>query len=159
MCTPEQVDKELHDLMRAHHNTMKQYFQSHGLFNGQPPMMFHIAENSGLTQKELARRMHITPASAAISLRRMETEGLVRREVDKQDARLHRLWLTEKGRRLDTECRKARDIIIAVLYEDFSREDLEQLHRLCGHMMEKLDKARSLFPKKLLEEEEEAAEK
>lgn len=152
-CTPFSVDKELHDLMRAHHNTMRQYFQSHGLFNGQPPMMFHIFENPGLTQKELAALMHITPASVATSIRRMEAEGLVERQVDRQDARIHHLYLTPKGVQLDAECRKARDIIIETLYEDCTQEELEQMHHLFTKMYRKLDKARSLFPAKLLAEE------
>ena len=149
MLTPEQVDRELHDMMREHHHTMQQYFKSHGLFNGQPPMLFHIAENPGLTQKELARRMNITPASVAISIRRMEAEGLVIREGDERDARMLHLSLTDKGRELDRECRRARDIIIATLYEDFTQEELEQMHRLFTHMMNKLDKARTLFPARL----------
>ena len=136
-------------MMREHHNTMRQYFQSHGLFNGQPPMLFHIAENPGLTQKELAAMMNITPASVAISIKRMEAEQLVVRTPDPHDARMLHLTLTDRGMELDRECRKARDIIIATLYEDCSQEELEQMHRLFTHMMRKLDKARSLFPARL----------
>ena len=136
-------------MMREHHNTMRQYFQSHGLFNGQPPMLFHIAENPGLTQKELAAMMNITPASVAISIKRMEAEQLVVRTPDPHDARMLHLTLTDRGMELDRECRKARDIIIATLYEDCSQEELEQMHRLFTHMMQKLDKARSLFPARL----------
>ena len=153
MCTPASVDQRLHDMMHAHHNTMRQYFQSHGLFNGQPIMLFEIKQSPGITQKELAGRMHITPASVAVSVRRMEAEGLVLRRRDDHDARLQHLTLTGKGESLDKACRQARDIIIDVLYEDFSPEELAGMDRMLRHMMLKLDKARRLFPPHLNQED------
>lgn len=152
MCTPISVDRHLHDLMHEHHNTMRQYFQEHGLFNGQPRMMFLIREHPGITQKELAEEMQITPASVAVSVRRMEHEGLVVRDRDSHDSRVQHLTLTKKGQVLDTECRKARDIIIDVLYEDFSQEELQALERQVQHMRQKLSKARQLFPSHLKED-------
>lgn len=153
MCTPMSVDRQLHELMRDHHNTMRQYFQEHGLFNGQPIMMFLIRENPGITQKELAQQERVTPASVAVSVRRMEDEGLVRREQDAHDARVHHLFLTPEGEELETNCRRARDIIIDVLYEDFSKEELIALERQVQHMRQKLKKARQLFPSNLHQED------
>lgn len=153
MCTPAAVDRRLHDVMHAHHTTMRQYFQSHGLFNGQPVMLFEIQQSPGITQKELADRMNITPASVAVSIRRMEAEGLVLRRRDARDARLQRLTLTSKGESLDKACRQARDIIIDVLYEDFSPEELAGMDRMLRHMQQKIDKARQLFPRRLGQED------
>ena len=154
MATPLSVDRQLHDLMRDHHNTMRQYFQEHGLFNGQPMMLFLIREHPGITQKALAHEMRITPASVAVSIRRMEDEGLVRREQDAGDARVHHLFLTPKGETLDTNCRQARDIIIDTLYEDFSPQELEDMEQRLRSMRQKLDTARQLFPSHLQQEEE-----
>lgn len=153
MCTPVSVDRLLHDLLREHHNTMRQYFQSHGLFNGQPLMMFLIRETPGITQKDLAQKMQITPASVAVSVRRMESEGLVVRQKDQADGRIQHLTLTSKGERLDTECRKARDIIIDVLYEDFTPQELASMDHMLRHMHQKLGKARRLFPAHLKQED------
>ena len=153
MCTPVSVDRHLHELMREHHNTMRQYFQEHGLFNGQPQMMFLIRENPGITQKDLAEKMQITPASVAVSVRRMEHEGLVVRTRDDHDARVQHLALTRRGEDLDTNCRQARDIIISVLYEDFSPQELEELDARFLYMRQKLDKARSLVPSHLHQED------
>lgn len=153
MCTPASVDRRLHEVMHAHHHTMRQYFQSHGLFNGQPIMLFEIKQSPGITQKELADHMNITPASVAVSVRRMEAEGLVQRHRDTRDARIQHLTLTDKGKSLDKACRQARDIIIDVLYEDFSPEELAGMDRMLHHMMLKLDKARQLFPPHLNQED------
>lgn len=145
MLKPIEVDEHLHFMLREHRNIMRQYFRGKGLFNGQPPMMFVIHEHPGLTQKELAEHMHITPASVAVSIRRMEAEGLVIRENDREDARVLHLTLTPEGERLHTACHGARDEMIASLYEGFTQEELMEFDQYIGRICQRLEQARSRF--------------
>ena len=58
-----------------------------GLYFGQPSILRYITEQDGCTQKELAEALHISPASAATSLKRIEKAGLITRTADSQDSR------------------------------------------------------------------------
>ena len=51
------LDDRLALFIRTHHRTMHRYFQSVGMFNGHPHMLFHIAHSPGITQKALAERL------------------------------------------------------------------------------------------------------
>lgn len=72
-----ELEDRLALFMRTHRRAMHRYFQSVGMFNGHPHMLFHLAHSPGLSQKELAQRMEISPASVAISIRRLESAGLI----------------------------------------------------------------------------------
>lgn len=53
---------------------------------------------AGLSQKELAEKLHITSASVSIALKVMEHDGFIERQQNAADKRVTNLYLTEKGR-------------------------------------------------------------
>lgn len=89
--------------MRASHAYFQKSFQqlnNIGLHPGQPPMLWHIFEEEGLSQKELARRLQVKPPTVNVSLQRMERADYICRRQDEKDQRVSRIYLTEKGRQL-----------------------------------------------------------
>ena len=141
----QQLDGRMHRLLREQHRLMHQHFRECGLFNGEPPMLFHIGECAGITQRELAERMRITPASVTVSIRRMEAEGLVRRVSDERDSRRLHLYLTEQGEMLNRRCLKARDELIDLLYQEYGEEEYQQLQALFDKMEQRVQHAREVF--------------
>ena len=59
-----------------------------------------LAARPGLSNAQLARRSLVTPQSMIEILGRLESRGLVAREVDPRHARILRTMLTAKGREL-----------------------------------------------------------
>lgn len=131
---------------RLRHKTLWRYFQSIGLFNGNPAMLFHIGKTPGLTQKELAEQMDISPACVAISVKRLIGAGMVERRRDDKDGRIVHLFLTEKGRQMDVACSHGRDFMVQSLYDGLSGEELRQLYGLLGRMTENMQKAMETLP-------------
>lgn len=89
--------------MQASHAYFQKSFQqlnNIGLHPGQPPMLWHIFEEEGLSQKELARRLQVRPPTVNVSLQRMERADYICRRQDEKDQRVSRIYLTEKGRQL-----------------------------------------------------------
>lgn len=132
--------------MRLHHRAMHRYFRSVGMFNGHPHMLFIIRHRPGITQKELAEVMEISPASVAISVRRSEEAGLIRRCRDERDGRVMHLYLTAEGERMDAACARGRDFLIAALYRDFTPEDRRALYALLEKMTNGLIAATADLP-------------
>jgi MarR family transcriptional regulator, organic hydroperoxide resistance regulator len=73
-------------------------FTRHGVRLGQNLMLAALADEDGLTPGELAERLQVTTPTIVKMATRMETSGLLRRARDPKDARLVRIYLTDKGR-------------------------------------------------------------
>jgi DNA-binding MarR family transcriptional regulator len=110
-----------------------------GLYFGQPNMLEYIMENSLCTQKELAEAMHITPASVAISLKRMEKAELITRTPDINDIRKNHICITEKG---EKALQKFREICKATdenMFNGFSEDEQDILHGLLQRLHKNLN--------------------
>lgn len=139
--TPDEVDHQLHEFMHYHRNTLQRFFSDCGLFNGHPFMLFLIRQTPGITPAQLAKRMDIAPASATISLKRMEAAGLLQRESDPHDRRVVHLSLTPEGVALDDRCSRGRDFAVETMFCDFSQEELNTLSDLLARMQQNLAQA------------------
>jgi DNA-binding MarR family transcriptional regulator len=92
------------------------------------------------SQKELADFLGIRPSSLAISIKRMEKAGLVRRVTDRNDLRRNIITLTKKGEQLVRECTLVFDDIDKRMYEGFSAEEKEQLRKYYIRIINNLEK-------------------
>lgn len=101
--------------------------QRAGLYYGQPMILEYIKENDLCTQKELADSLHISPASVATSIKRLEKSGFVKRSTDKEDVRKNRLSLTQDGLKTLTDFRSICDETDKEMFNGFSDEECELL--------------------------------
>ena len=91
----EWEDTVLSLLMRMTHVYFQKSFQqlnSIGLHPGQPPMLWHIFKDEGLSQKELASRLKVKPPTVNVSLQRMEKADYICRRQDEKDQRVSRIY-------------------------------------------------------------------
>ncbi len=87
-----------------------------GLHQGQPPILNYIWKHAGCTQKEIADCMMISPASIAMSTKRMQKAGLLEKQTDENNLRCNILHLTPRGaelaQRFDQELEAFEDRIL-----------------------------------------------
>lgn len=69
-----------------------------GLFSGQHHIIMLLFHNDGLTVSQIASHIGIAPATASVSIKRMEKAGFIQRKTDEKDARTVKIFLTDKGR-------------------------------------------------------------
>jgi MarR family transcriptional regulator, organic hydroperoxide resistance regulator len=72
----------------------------HGVRVGQNLVLEALWRDDGLTPGELANRLRVATPTVVKMATRMEAVGLLARRRDGRDARLVRLWLTDRGRSL-----------------------------------------------------------
>ncbi|MGA2615834.1 MAG: MarR family transcriptional regulator [Spirochaetia bacterium] len=92
-------------------------------------VLYHMP---GLTHSELVDHMGIEPPSLTSLVNGMERKGWLKRERSETDARVKRLFLTARGRRLIEGLRKATEPIerrMAAALTDSERESLKSLLR------------------------------
>lgn len=96
----ESIDFLLAQVCRLHHSRARALLEEFGLFRGQPPLLFALWEEEGLTHSELAEHLHVQPATITKMIKRMERAGFVERNQDAEDQRVSRVYLTDAGRNI-----------------------------------------------------------
>ncbi|MBQ8182318.1 MAG: MarR family transcriptional regulator [Clostridia bacterium] len=110
-----------------------------GLYFGQPMILEYVKDHDACTQKELAAAMHISPASVAVTIKRIEKAGLITRHPDTSDSRKNHLSVTPKGLDSLKEFRKICDATDEAMFRGFSTEERETLHNLLVRLHKNLD--------------------
>mgnify|MGYP001488447026 CR=1 FL=1 len=95
------VGFQLIQVLKLHRQRAEEGLQALGLHTGQEMTMLQLWGKDGLTQSELGQCMGVEPPTVSKMLDRMERSGLIQRRQDLDDARVSRVYLTERGRALE----------------------------------------------------------
>ena len=120
-----------------------------GLYQGQLPVLDYIRKNPDCNQVDIAKRLHVTPATIAISTKRMEKAGLLTKRVDEDNLRCKRLVITELG---ESKCDEAFEQFgrsNEELFKGFAEEELIQLQGYMDRMLRNLAEQLGEDPDKL----------
>jgi len=114
--------------MAGHH--LRSHMERIGLHRGQGFALVHLWHHDGVPQREISDAMHISPSSATNMLQRMERDGWIRRERDREDQRIVRVYLTGRAKALRTDARavfREMEDELAAVYTDEERATLRRL--------------------------------
>jgi MarR family transcriptional regulator, organic hydroperoxide resistance regulator len=73
-------------------------FSRHGVRVGQNLVLEQLWNEEGLTPGDIAQRLGVSTPTVVKMATRMEVAGFLERRPDERDARLVRLYLTDRGR-------------------------------------------------------------
>ncbi len=94
-----------------------------GVKQGQFEYFIQIYMNPGINQLELARRKNVGKASVTKALKILEDQGFVKREVDSEDRRNIKCFVTDTGSDIIDSFLKVQDDIEVHLFNNFSEEE------------------------------------
>lgn len=97
---------------------------------GQEPILEYLIKNGDSSQKQIAEHLHVTPASIALSTKRMEKNGLITKITDSSNLRRNILSVTEQGKQLFEKVKKGMDELECRMFRNFSGEELVEMERL-----------------------------
>ena len=100
----------------------------------------------GLTQSELSRRVRIEQPTMAVTLKRMERDGLVERVPDPSDRRQALVLLTERARRLEGDLTDAAQAINAEAVDGLSAAEIRAFMRTLDRLIGNLESEQSVRP-------------
>jgi DNA-binding MarR family transcriptional regulator len=86
---------------KAHRRHAEAALNKLGLHTGQEMILLQLWIEEGIPQSQLAASMEVEPPTATKMLQRMERAGLIERRPDPEDARVSRVYLTERSRALE----------------------------------------------------------
>jgi len=113
---------------RAHKRILDRQISELGIHGGQHRMLMTLSRMGQFpAQNELARRMDISPATAATMLKRLESGGYIERRTRTTDERCNEVKITEKGQQVVDRSVRLFEGVDEQMFMGFSREELEQL--------------------------------
>lgn len=127
-------------LIRMYYSRVQSQLAEVGLYRGQPPILMLLYKNDGMSQKEMARALNLSPATMTVTLKRMEKAGLVLREMDEHDQRILRVHLSEKGREMCETGESRIGVVTAELLEGFTLEEQQQLNEYLGRIARNMER-------------------
>ena len=105
---------------------------------GQIAMMKTIEQHENCNQADLAELLGITPASVAISTKRLQKAGLITKTVDPENLRCKHLALTDAGRKAIESCIRIFEEYDQRIFSGFSDEEMSQLMDYLDRIADKM---------------------
>ena len=129
---------QLLQVHKAHRSRAEAALNKLGLHTGQEMLLLQLWIEEGLPQSQLAACMGVEPPTATKMLQRMEHAGLIERRPDPEDARVSRVYLTERGRVLEQPVLDVWKQLETLTVAGLSATELALLHRLLMQVSENL---------------------
>lgn len=127
-------------LSRKHKKILRDEFHKVNLTEGKPKLLDFLLINPGCSQRELATRCHIEPATATSVLALMEKEDLVYRTRNEKDKRILNVYLTDKGIEAQENLDKIFEKVDEICFEGFSEEEKIQAINYLNRINKNLSK-------------------
>lgn len=110
-----------------------------GACRGQMRVLHCILCNPGWGQKDIAEALYISPAAVADICKRLEQDGLLRRDVDPDNRRCKVLIVTEKGKEADRRHGEIFRMVDEQTFAGMTEEELSTLDNLLTKILDNLD--------------------
>lgn len=133
-----QIQKLLMSVSHAYFVSTFHQVKALGIHPGQLPILKLLMHERGLSQKEIAKRLCLSPPSVTMSIQRMEKAGMVSRSQDEKDQRVSRIDLTEKGKKYTDEIEKIFEKNEKKLRQGFSEAEICLFDRFCRQLKENI---------------------
>ena len=88
------------EICKRRRNLLNEQMTASGLYAGQDMLLYHlsVSDERGISVSDLAEKICIQTATVSNMIRRMEANGLIKKETDGYDKRAFKVTLTQKGK-------------------------------------------------------------
>ena len=131
----------LSQVCRLEHARAHELLEELGLYRGQHRILRALWQTDGLTHTELSEQSHVRASTISTTVQRMESAGLVARRRDAEDQRVSRVYLTERGRRLQEAVEGTWAQLETEILANMTLEEQLLLRRLLLQVRENLTRA------------------
>lgn len=90
--------------MRLIGKRAQELYAEYDLNRAQSGILFALHQEDSMSQKELAKRLNVTPPSITSMIKKMEQEGYITRKADEQDQRVMQTYPCTERERLHRLC-------------------------------------------------------
>lgn len=114
--------------------------QEEGLFAGQQHIIIMLEQNGGLTVSQISKGLSVSTATASVSIKRLEKAGFVKKVQDEKDARITKIYLTDKGKVVPCRIKQKMDAQESNITAGLNDDEICKLSDMLDHIMINLEK-------------------
>lgn len=114
---------------QMHKKKIERQLEGTGVHRAQHRLLMTLSENEFGSQSELASMLEVSTATVAVSLKKLERDGYIQKEVKKDDSRVNFVRLTPKGEAVVQKSRKIFEMMEQQVIKGFSEEELVSLRK------------------------------
>ncbi len=114
-----------------------------GVHPKQVPALMVLREHEGISQRELVDLLRVKAPTVAVTVKRLERAGYVKRGGDATDQRVNRIYLTEYGKQIVGQIPSRMKQVEQETLEGITPEELLLMRRLLLQMRENLTESGS----------------
>lgn len=111
---------------RLHRKVLEHKLNQTGVYRSQHQLLMNIAQNPNASQRDIAQLHHASPATIAVSLKKLDQGGYIRRKMDQDDNRYNQIMITEKGQAVIDVSMKYFQQVENQMFAGLPRQDIEQ---------------------------------
>ncbi|MEZ3437228.1 MAG: MarR family transcriptional regulator [Lachnospiraceae bacterium] len=121
----------------SRYHAMKK-MEAMGIKPGQAGILFILNSEESMSQKELAKKMGITPPSMTAAVKKLETRGYIVKEPDTSDQRAFKIGLSDKGRECVENLKDIMEEIEETVFKGITHDEKLFFKRLLFEMRKNL---------------------
>ena len=96
----------VNDLSKKFRDQMRLKSEERGIVDAYRPVFFVLKKHNGCTQLDICKITQLKAPTVSLTLQKMESIGYIRREIDDDDKRNVRIYITEEGENVQKEIEK-----------------------------------------------------
>lgn len=123
---------------QMHRKKIEKLVDGTGLHRAQHRMLMTLSESDFSSQAELAKELEVSTATVAVSLKKLERDNYIKKQVKEEDSRVNFVKLTDKGKEVVEVSREIFDYIDKQVIKGFSEEELVLLRKCLRRIYDNL---------------------
>ncbi|AKB79740.1 Transcriptional regulator, MarR family [Methanosarcina horonobensis HB-1 = JCM 15518] len=136
MCGKEFIGKAISYLYRYEQIFIGKKIEPYGIGSGQFPFLMRLYREDGINQESLSDYLKIDKGTTARAIQKLVDEGYVFRQRDEKDRRSYRVFLTEKGKKLEPDMKRIASEWEDILFSGFDDSQRKNITNSLGIMFE-----------------------
>ena len=122
-----EIEEALRNLVQRKYHFIERKLKKYELVKGQADLLLLIKDNDGITQNELATLLKIKDSSMSVRLNKLEKLNYITREIDKDNLKKKRVYITTVGKSVCGQCRRIVREFEEMMYHGFTKKERQQL--------------------------------
>ena len=91
-----------------------------------------------MTQNELANIIGIKDSSMSVRLNKLEKNGYIVREIDDENLKKKKIYITQSGKIASTQCRRILREIDEQLWNGFTKKEIKEMKKYFDKMQKNM---------------------
>lgn len=133
-----EIEEFFRIFVQRKYHVLEKRLEKYDLVKGQAELLLLIKDNNGIIQNELASTIGIKDSSMSVRLNKLEKSGYIIREIDENNLKKKRVYITVEGKKVSVQCRKILNEFEKIIYKGFTKKERLQLEKSLEKIMKNI---------------------